>query len=113
MIKSNKLFFMCINFQFYSSIFILNKQYIPMNKYILCHIIGLNEQIKDKFINDVSKINNIIVKDFDYITDKLRADKELSKIETKIHNLKSKLKDKNNNNNNIKLEYKKLTEKYN
>ena len=83
-----------------------------MSTNILCHIVGLNEIMKESLKNEINDIDGVIVKDLDEITHKLRSDKSLTKLDNKIDKLKRKT-DKNNCPINIINERKKYVTQYN
>ena len=81
---------------------------------ILCHIVGLNEIMKESLINEINGIDGAIIKDLDEITHKIRSDKPLSKLDNKISKLKRKIgKNKKNCSVETTNECKKCVTQYN
>jgi len=67
---------------------------------VICHIVGFNEKIKNKFIEEID--DNIITKDLDDISQKIINSKQLININNKIEDYKKR---KNNNRKILEKEY--------
>jgi hypothetical protein len=53
---------------------------------IICHIVGINNVLKDDFVKHVSKYKNVIIKDLDIITNNIRSDQIFANFVKKMDN---------------------------
>lgn len=64
----------------------MNKQ---SNEYfvnnVICHVVGINNFIKDDFINTIKKYDNIVVKDLDLLTNDIRNSPEMAKLNKSLN----------------------------
>ncbi len=68
---------------------------MPDDKLILCHIVGMNNLIKEEFIKNMNnKYPDLVIKDIDIITHKIRNETKMTRWNTQLTKTKSKIRKK-------------------